>query len=125
MSRTDEHDPQPLSEHEIERYMTAFQACLHVMDANPAEAARIGRLAGKTDAQTLGETPGQRRRQPSRPGSGYPAGSAAERAGGGLAVARRRAVEAADPAGVAAVLAWADAAVRAAAVRAAGPAVPA
>lgn len=57
MSRTDEHDPQPLSEHEIERYMTAFQACLHVMDANPAEAARIGRLAGKTDAQTLGETP--------------------------------------------------------------------
>src|SRR5260370_23480197 len=54
MSRTDEQDAQPLSEHEIERYVTAFQAGLHAMDADPAEATRIGRLAGKTDAQVLG-----------------------------------------------------------------------
>jgi hypothetical protein len=57
MSKFDDQDAQPLSEHQVEQYMTAFHAGLHLMDTDPAEASRIGRLASKTDAQILSGTP--------------------------------------------------------------------
>jgi hypothetical protein len=40
MSEFEDQATQPLSEHQVEQYMTAFHASLHVMDTDPAEASR-------------------------------------------------------------------------------------